>query len=63
MSNENEPTIPPDDGKGAATDTGNNSEPALPALPAKEEQDEQKNGGGPIFLTTSSRRSKRLPAK
>lgn len=43
MSNDNEPTIPPPDGNGASADSGNNSEPAPPALPEKEGQEEQKS--------------------
>jgi sec-independent protein translocase protein TatC len=33
MSNESEPTIPPSDGKGAGTDTGNETLTTLPAVP------------------------------
>jgi len=39
MSNESEPTIPTTDGKGAGTDTGNETLPTLPAVPEQKSEE------------------------
>ncbi len=44
MSNENEPTIPPPDGTGAGTDSGNETKPAVPAVIEQKEQEAPKSG-------------------
>jgi len=47
MSNEKEPTIPPEEGKESGPETGNEKEPALPSEPAKAEPKEPQNDESP----------------